>query len=252
MPIPDRQQTDIGHPRWSVLVTDDASRTLYDPHTTVGFHSGCGAVSETQWVYLRGGGVADRLSAGQPTSVLEIGVGLGLALLMTCDAALRGDASLRYVGLEPNRLPGSVLRHLRYGGHLFAPELFDRWIAGIDSPVDRGNDDDPAIRLDLAASLDVSVVTVGLIDWLGGRDFDPADKFDAIYFDPFDPAESPSLWTEEVFHGLTKCVRPGGRLVTYCVKRSVRDAMARAGWRVDRVPGPPGGKRQVAVATFPK
>ncbi len=46
-----------------------------------------------------------------------------------------------------------------------------------------------------------------------------------------------------------RALRTGGKLDSYCVNRRVRDDLALAGFEVDRVPGPPGGKREVLVAT---
>ena len=42
-------------------------------------------------------------------------------------------------------------------------------------------------------------------------------------------------------------LRPGGLLTTYCAKGDVRRAMLAAGFRVEKVPGPP-GKREMLRA----
>ncbi|MEQ1905769.1 MAG: MnmC family methyltransferase, partial [Pirellulaceae bacterium] len=44
-------------------------------------------------------------------------------------------------------------------------------------------------------------------------------------------------------------LKPGGNLVTYCVKRQVREAMEAAGFSVAKTAGPVGGKREVLLAT---
>ncbi len=74
---------------------------------------------------------------------------------------------------------------------------------------------------------------------------------DAVYFDAFSPQTSPELWTVEVFQAMYGLLKPRGRLVTYCVKRSVQDGLRQVGFDVCKTPGPSGGKREVLVAVKP-
>ena len=78
-----------------VQITDDDSRTLIDPVGEVAFHSGSGALAETRHVYLKNSGVSARLACGKNTSVLEIGLGTGLGMLLD-----RGRGSGRLGGIE--------------------------------------------------------------------------------------------------------------------------------------------------------
>ncbi|MDE6172448.1 MAG: SAM-dependent methyltransferase, partial [Bacteroides sp.] len=41
----------------------------------------------------------------------------------------------------------------------------------------------------------------------------------------------------------------GGILTTYCAKGVVRRLLQAVGFRVERLPGPPGGKREILRAT---
>ena len=226
-----------------VQITDDGSRTLVDPATDVAFHSGCGALAETATVYLRHGGVRDRVADRLPTRILEIGVGLGLGLLMSVDLAAGAGVPLRYVGIENDWLPADVLEQLDYGSHLSDPRLFDRWLDWRRS-VDDGE------RSTTTNWGDGVWVTILRQDFasIDGDDVTFRGSFDAIYFDPFDPAVDDDLWSEGVFRSMHRCLASDGRLTTYCVRRSIRDRMAAAGFAVERVPGPPGGKREVLVA----
>jgi tRNA U34 5-methylaminomethyl-2-thiouridine-forming methyltransferase MnmC len=74
------------------------------------------------------------------------------------------------------------------------------------------------------------------------------EKYDLIYYDAFAPAVQPELWGEQVFLKLYDSLKPGGRLVTYCAKGEVRRIMISAGFKVERLPGPP-GKREILRAT---
>ena len=73
---------------------------------------------------------------------------------------------------------------------------------------------------------------------------------DLIYFDAFSPESQPELWEEGVFRRLFEASSPGVVLTTYCAKGEVRRRLQRAGFLVERLPGPP-GKREVLRATRP-
>jgi hypothetical protein len=76
----------------------------------------------------------------------------------------------------------------------------------------------------------------------------PANGSDAIYFDPFSPDSNPELWTPKIFQQAHNFLKPAGRLVSYCVKSSVRRDLAACGFEVHKVAGPVGGKREVLQA----
>ena len=79
----------------------------------------------------------------------------------------------------------------------------------------------------------------------------PAGAFDVVYFDAFAPDKQPAMWTEERFAALFAALSPGGILATYCAKGEVRRRLQRAGFCVERLPGPPGGKREILRARKP-
>jgi tRNA U34 5-methylaminomethyl-2-thiouridine-forming methyltransferase MnmC len=77
--------------------------------------------------------------------------------------------------------------------------------------------------------------------------FEPTTPVDLIYYDAFGPRVQPALWTAEVFERMYAYLAPGGTLVTYCAKGSVKRAMKQVGFDVERLPGPP-GKREMTRA----
>ena len=247
MTIPHRETTPTSVEGIWMQVTDDGSRTLVHQSSGDGSQSGCGAIAETRHVYLQNSGVADRLHNGIATSVLEIGLGTGMGLLVTVDAAAIAKTSLRYESWECNWLPADVLRELKLGDCLHDRKLAERFINFREAMPD------PAINgcyrweclPSISTTLDISV-QVGDVRQ---HRFDEKVKFDAIYFDPFDPNVNPDLWEPFFLERIQRLLTDDGRLVTYCCSRKVRDAMAAAGFKVHRVPGPTGGKREVLVAT---
>ena len=67
------------------------------------------------------------------------------------------------------------------------------------------------------------------------------------FYDAFAPTQQPELWEVGIFESLLRSMKPGAVLATYCAKGQVRRNMERAGWQVERHPGPP-GKREMLVA----
>jgi tRNA U34 5-methylaminomethyl-2-thiouridine-forming methyltransferase MnmC len=75
--------------------------------------------------------------------------------------------------------------------------------------------------------------------------------YDAVYLDPFSPEVNPDPWRPAVLAALAARLAPGGALVSYSVRGSVRRALAAAGLDVRKVAGPAGGKREVLRARRP-
>ena len=73
-------------------------------------------------------------------------------------------------------------------------------------------------------------------------------KADVIYFDAFAPEKQPEMWSQELFNRLYVLLNNGGILTTYCAKGVVRRMLQAAGFIVERLPGPPGGKREILRA----
>ena len=79
------------------------------------------------------------------------------------------------------------------------------------------------------------------------KDISDIDAFDLVYFDAFGARVQPELWTEEIFQKMYASMKKNGVLVTYSAKGSVRRAMQAVGFKVTRLPGPP-GKREMLQA----
>jgi len=254
VPIPDRPTFDSPDPRWRVRLTDDGSPTLVTAADGQAMHSGCGAVAETRHVYLRGGNVERRLEQGLPTRVLEVGFGSGLGWLLTADLAVATGTSLFYTALELDPPPATVIRQLdlrRYVNDGGLVDEFCDWLDRVRPPASDACNDEAELTFRFGPAT-LSLMIGDALRWCERRTGESpevtGEPFDSIYFDPYAPEVAPSLWRTEVFQTLRGQLCPSGRLVTYCVSRAVRDGLSAAGFRVSRVTGPPGGKREVLIA----
>lgn len=249
--IPIRQRIASPDPRFVYLKTDDGSLTLEDVATGNTFHSGCGAVAECSVVYANNSQVTAGLAAGKPQRVLELGFGTGLAFLVTASLAKRFGTFVEYVSFEQQPLPLKLVEAIFLSAQLIEP--VEPALTSLILEQMRRIDGSAGFHREMTTVIEwpqVARLTVHRNDLRGWR-FDCDDVFDAIYFDPFDPATNPELWTLETLRGMYQRLVPGGRLTSYCVKSDVRRRLMETGFAVSKVPGPVGGKREVLVAERP-
>ncbi|TWU42976.1 bifunctional tRNA (mnm(5)s(2)U34)-methyltransferase/FAD-dependent cmnm(5)s(2)U34 oxidoreductase [Novipirellula aureliae] len=224
-----------------IQVTDDTSYTLIRIGSDVTYHSSSGAMAETKHVYLGNSGIAARLRAGKASNVLEVGLGTGMSMLMTVDLAVQTDAPLDYVAIEWDLLSESILRGLKPETWLQDGSLANEYLSWRSR---LGAAELPSTHTWHAG--EKQRVTIHCID---AEQFNGTpEQFDGIYFDPFAPEVSPGLWELPVLERMFDVLKSGGTLVTYCVKRQVRDRLAAVGFSVQKSPGPPAGKREVLIA----
>ena len=229
--------------------TSDGSMTLHSDRFGQTYHSRNGALTESRHVFLEAGW-SHRMAAlagmpelaGRSIRVLELGLGTGLNALLTRKAhAERPPAdrpSLVYEALEPHPLLPAEW------GAMALPT----W-SGVEGDADLHAHPD-AEQHEVVWSDDARFVRHRTTWQQFAQDQSRRRTFDLIYFDAFAPDSQPELWLPERFAEAFQLLSEGGVLVTYCAKGAVRRAMLDAGFRVERLPGPP-GKREMIRATRP-
>jgi len=63
-----------------------------------------------------------------------------------------------------------------------------------------------------------------------------------VYYDAFSPEKEPALWTDSVFRKIYDSMSVSGVFVSYSAKGNVRRSLLAAGFRVEKLAGPPGKK----------
>ncbi|HEX8989820.1 MAG TPA: tRNA (5-methylaminomethyl-2-thiouridine)(34)-methyltransferase MnmD, partial [Rhodocyclaceae bacterium] len=194
------------------------------------YHSDGGALGQARHVFLNGCGLPEGWAKRERYCIFETGFGLGTNFLATWQA-WRDDAQrpaqLHFFSVEkhPVRLADLERAHGAF------PELVDlsaqlrrAWpppLAGFHRLHFEGG------RVQLTLLFGDARRVVGQA--LG--------RFDAFYLDGFAPNRNPELWSAELMDELAWLAAPGARCATYTIARAVREALAGAGFEVDKQPG---------------
>jgi tRNA U34 5-methylaminomethyl-2-thiouridine-forming methyltransferase MnmC len=229
-----------------LIQTADGSKTLHSERYAQTFHSDKGAVTESKHVFLESSEVAPKLRAGERVRVLEVGFGTGLNFFLTADVALKYQTRLNYITLEQTLLPADLVRQLGYEEYLENKAVLESYVQFrefLSDEVANYGFEFKTVRLELLmGEATTSILNTNLLG---------ASLFDAIYQDAFSPDANPELWSENFFAQLYALLKSNGKLTTYSVKGDVRRALQKVGFKVEKRPGPPGGKREMLVAIKP-
>ena len=217
-----------------IIQTADGSGTIFLPEWNEHYHSKHGAIQEARHVFMHTG-LEYFLEVHRPErlSVLEIGFGTGLNALLTMIEAEETHIPVQYTGVEAYPVSAAELSALDYAeqvGANQAPHMFRK-------------------MHEVAWETEQQVTRYFALEKkkMFFSDISDSRTFDLIYYDAFGPRVQPELWTEAVFLKMFRLLNKEGVLVTYSAKGSVRRAMQTAGFKVERLPGPP-GKREMLRA----
>ncbi len=211
--------------------TKDGSSTLFVPELNQHYHSIHGALQESLHVFIGAGW--DQFKGRDQISILEVGFGTGLNALLTAERAAAEGRKTAYTSIEKYPLTLAEAGQLNYGQQLPSETATELLTKLHQAPWEEWSPISQQFQLKKLRS-DL-------------RAFEAENEFDLIYFDAFAPSAQPQLWTIAVFESMYRSLKPGGMLTTYCVKGEIRRNMKVAGFKVEKIPGPP-GKREMARA----
>lgn len=213
--------------------TRDGSHTLYLPELEESYHSGNGAVSESQYVFIRAG--LHQILHNSPIRILEIGFGTGLNALLSCLEANNQQIDITYLGLEPHPISVKEAKQLNYVDCL-GDDITQAFFEELHSlPLNQWHK--------LTSSFTIQKSQQSL------QEIDLTSKVDLVYYDAFAPSRQPEMWNKELFEKIASQMSTGGILVTYSAKGQVRRDLIDCGFHVERMDGPP-GKREMLRATI--
>lgn len=226
-----------------LVITRDGSHTVYSTRFDQHYHNPNGAVAESRHVFFEQTDLLDELASDNPITILEVGFGTGLnlLLLMDCCLSLSYTAQINYYSIEGFPLDSKTAGALNYAEHLDHPEL----IANLDDIFD--NLSEGMNHFDVSDNISVHLFK-GMFE-----DF-PDNEIGAqyIFHDAFSPDVNPELWTGDVFEKIARISADNTILSTYCAASKVQGALAWAGWKIAKTQGALGKREMILAALDPK
>ena len=205
-----------------IIKTNDGSSSLYVPELDEHYHSVYGAVQESMHVYINNG---FNFCSINPISILEIGFGTGLNAFLTYLESKKSNRVVNYTAIELYPIEEDLVKQLNYPEFINYEEK-DFFYDIHDAEWDCNTKINDAFTIN---KINQDVVL-----------YQPIEYFDLIYFDAFAPEKQPELWSVEIFDKLYKHLNNNGILTTYSAKGVVKRALRKVGFKVMRLPGPPG------------
>ncbi len=215
-----------------LVVTGDGSHTLFVPALKEHYHSIFGAIRESRHIFIDSGLLY--FPDHSALTILETGFGTGLNVLLTSMEANNHNIKVNYIAVEPYPLEAAIYLQLNYPYKLGLQESLHLFKAIHAAPFKKTTSITQGFSLTkIKGKLEDIVLS--------------AKSIDLVYFDAFSPEVQPELWTDKIFRKVFAAMKPGGILVTYSAKGSVRRALMNTGFQVEKLPGPP-GKREITRA----
>jgi tRNA U34 5-methylaminomethyl-2-thiouridine-forming methyltransferase MnmC len=213
-----------------IIITSDGSSSIHLPDWNEQYHSKNGSINETYHVFINSG---LKLVDSDSLSILEIGFGTGLNCFITY---LESEKEIHYVGVEAYPVTAEEIDKMNFISVLKAENERATFHKIHTVSWDEKHQISDRFLLEKRKQF--------------FEDIEDKNAFHLIYFDAFGARVQPQLWTEEIFLKMFNALKENGILVTYSAKGSVRRAMQAVGFKVERLPGPP-GKREMLRAIKP-
>lgn len=214
-----------------ILQTLDGSTTIHLPDWNESYHSKHGAIQEAYHVFIKNG--LNTFNC-QPVCLLEIGFGTGLNAFITYLEAKKSNQKIDYYGVEAYPISTEEISQMNYVTELNATSEREVFKLIHDCEWELNNK---------IAALFALTKRKQFFEQINDE-----DKFDLIYFDAFGYRVQPELWSTEIFRKMYKSLKSKGTLVTYAARGVVKRSLIEVGFKVEKLPGPP-GKREMFRAT---
>ncbi|MBI1221245.1 MAG: tRNA (5-methylaminomethyl-2-thiouridine)(34)-methyltransferase MnmD [Bacteroidetes bacterium] len=208
------------------LTSADGSSTLYIPEMDETYHSRKGAVTESEYVYIKMGLANLHL---KQVRLLEFGLGTGLNALLSLRYANQNRIQLDYTSVEKYPLEQGILQTINYAEHL---SMKDEWQELHQIIWQESSEWDTFHRL---------------LKWQGDFLEAPLEEgaYDLIYYDAFAPSKQADVWGMEYLNKAYRALKTGGILATYCAQGQFKRNLKSLGFEVENLPGPPGKMEMV-------
>ncbi|HUO44460.1 MAG TPA: bifunctional tRNA (5-methylaminomethyl-2-thiouridine)(34)-methyltransferase MnmD/FAD-dependent 5-carboxymethylaminomethyl-2-thiouridine(34) oxidoreductase MnmC [Burkholderiales bacterium] len=220
----------------------DASGTPFSPIYHDIYHSADSGPGQARHIFLAGNDLPSRWAQAHSFTIVESGFGSGLNFLATWQA-WRADPQrcgrLYFVSIEKHPFQRDALAALHARYPEFAPlaaQLQSAWPLLVPG-LQRRQFDDGRVILTLAFG-DITAVANSLR--VGA---------DAFYLDGFSPERNSRMWSPQTMKALARLAKRDTTFATYTTARAVREALADAGFAVEKRAGY-GRKREMLAGHY--
>lgn len=213
-----------------IILTQDGSTSIFLPELNETYHSKFGAIQEARHVFIKNG---LSLLNDKSVSILEIGFGTGLNAFITFLEAQKGFQTIDYVGVEAFPVETEIINQLNYVSELEANAF--------ESVFKEMHLSNWEIENEITTHFNLTKRNQKI------EEISDSNQYNLIYFDAFGFTVQPELWNDEIFEKMYKALKSNGILVTYACRTSIKKAMLKAGFQVEKLPGAP-GKREMLRA----
>jgi tRNA U34 5-methylaminomethyl-2-thiouridine-forming methyltransferase MnmC len=212
-----------------LIVTSDGSHSIFVPELDEHYHSVNGAIQESLHVFINAG--LDYCKK-QDLTIFEVGFGTGLNAFLSLLYAESNNRSINYISVEKYPLNLTECTALNYA-QMINPKMNDTFMRLHQCSWNETVTITPQFNL-LKIENDFRNINIGSLPF-----------FDLVFFDAFAPNKQPDLWQQDIYTSIFYQCNPGAIFVTYCAKGIVRRGLQETGFKVERIPGPPGKKEML-------
>ena len=223
-----------------LVETRDGSHTVYSSKFDQHYHNPNGAVAESRYVFFEQTDLLEVLQTEEEITILEIGFGTGLNLMLLLDyyLAKKASANIQYFSIEGFPLSPETVNGFNYASHINHQEAVHS-VTDIFTNLSKGIN-----HFEVHPNITVQLFN-GLFD-----DFNSDSlQADYLFHDAFSPDANPDLWSGDVFKKLKKLSSNTVVLSTYCAASKAQGAMAWAGWKIGKTRGAL-GKREMIIGAL--
>ena len=212
-----------------IVRTNDGSDTIYNKALDESYHSLHGSIKESEHVYINAG--LDRVvnnKKNKSVSILEIGLGTGLNVLLTINYAKQKNIKIFYHAIEPFPLENSILKKLNFSRKIkeFDIKIFEKIHNSKSQTVTKLSNNFKFKR------------SINRLEEISLK----KEKYDLIFFDAFAPSKQPDIWDKKNFSNIKYAMRREGVIVTYSSTKRLKRILKNLKFKIEIMAGPMGKK----------
>jgi tRNA U34 5-methylaminomethyl-2-thiouridine-forming methyltransferase MnmC len=212
-----------------LIVTSDGSHSIFVPELDEHYHSVNGAIQESIHVFINAG--LDYCKKKELT-IFEVGFGTGLNAFLSLLYAESNNRSINYISVEKYPLNLTECTALNYA-QMINPKMNDTFMKLHQC------------SWNITESITPQFNLLKIKNDFRDLNMESLPLFDVVFFDAFAPNKQPDLWQQDIYASIFNQCNIGAIFVTYCSKGIVRRDLQESGFKVERIPGPPGKKEML-------